>query len=393
MSRLASLACLLFLTLFGALANPRAEAHAVPDVPVRSAFDAGGGALIQVEVDPRCFSDDPTNAASLVYEFAKTKPETERAELRQKAREFVTRTVDFYFEPLGRIAPEFEFEFTGKAGAPLVKDDDVVVLTGSWRTTVPAGIQGYRIRANAQTKLSVLFLNHLRGEGVGRIQVLFPNELSYLLDLNALTSPLPSAPAAEAHGANGTADWARTALGFFLQGFLHVLPKGLDHILFVLGLFLLCRQWKPLLWQVSTFTVAHTLTLALATMGAVQVSPKIVEPVIAASLVVVALENIFRPQYSRARLVVVFVFGLVHGLGFAGALQDLQLPMASLVVSLLGFNLGVEGGQLAVIGLAFSATVWLRDPARYRQMVVIPGSVAIALMGAWWTVTRVFFAS
>jgi hypothetical protein len=134
--------------------------------------------------------------------------------------------------------------------------------------------------------------------------------------------------------------------------------------------------------------VAHTVTLGLATFGAVQVEPRIVEPLIAASIAFVAVENIFRPRYSPWRLAVVFGFGLVHGLGFASALQELNLPTASLLVGLVGFNVGVEGGQLAVIAIAFLATAWLRDAARYRQWIVVPVSALIALAGVWWTVTR-----
>ncbi len=172
---------------------------------------------------------------------------------------------------------------------------------------------------------------------------------------------------------------------------MHVLPLGLDHILFVLGLFLLSRRLKPLLWQVSTFTVAHTITLGLATTGFVEVPASVVEPVIAGSIVVIALENVFYPKYSPWRLPVVFLFGLVHGLGFAGALRNLELPATSLLTSLLGFNVGVEAGQLTVIALAFLATVWLRDENRYRTFVILPGSILIALVGAYWMIQRIFF--
>ena len=118
---------------------------------------------------------------------------------------------------------------------------------------------------------------------------------------------------------------------------------------------------------------------------------KIVEPIIALSIAAVALENIFHPRYTNWRLVIVFVFGLVHGLGFASALKDLDLPTTSLVVGLVGFNVGVELAQLAVIAIAFVFTSWLRDPMRYRQWVVIPGSSLIAAMGLWWAVQRTFF--
>jgi hypothetical protein len=374
--------------LFALVLSGLGRAHPIPDVPVRAYFETGGACRTVIEVDPRCFNSDPDIAPSLLFKDLKTKPAEEQQAMLDQAGAYVTRTIDFLFEPLGRISPEFKFTWTGHGGAELKGDEDVAVMTGTWQTTVPAGLQGYRIRATPEGKVSVLFLNHLRGEAVERTAVLFPGETSFLLDLTGLSAPTPSAPSPGAVGVSGGR--FATFRDFFEQGFLHVLPLGLDHILFVLGLFLLARAWRPLLWQVTTFTAAHTVTLALATFGWVEVSPKIVEPVIAFSLVFVAMENILRPRYSAWRLVVVFVFGLVHGLGFAGALRELELPIKSLIVGLLGFNVGVEAGQLAVVGLAALATVWLRDPGLYRRAIVIPGSAAIAIMGLWWTVTRVF---
>jgi hypothetical protein len=365
-----------------------AGAHPIPDVPVRAYFETGGACRMVTEVDPRCFNSDPDIAPSLLFKELKTKSAEEKQAMLEQAGTYVSRTIEFFFEPVGRIAPEFQFAWTGHGGAELKADEDVSVMTGTWQTTVPAGLQGYRLRATPEGKVSVLFLNHLRGEAVERTAVLFPGETSFLLDLSGLSASVPAGPMAGAVGVSG-GRWA-TFADFFQQGFLHVLPLGLDHILFVLGLFLLARAWRPLLWQVTTFTAAHTLTLALATFGWVQVSPRIVEPVIAFSLVFVAMENILRPRYSAWRLIVVFVFGLVHGLGFAGALRELELPLKSLLVGLLGFNVGVEAGQLAVVGIAALATAWLRDPALYRRAIVIPGSAAIAVMGLWWTVTRVF---
>jgi hydrogenase/urease accessory protein HupE len=179
-------------------------------------------------------------------------------------------------------------------------------------------------------------------------------------------------------------------VNYLRQGFVHVVPYGLDHILFVVGLFLLSRSWRPLLAQVTTFTLAHSITLAIATIGLIKVPASVVEPVIAASIAFIAVENILRPKYSPWRLLVVFVFGLIHGLGFAGALNELDLPTSSLVIGLVGFNVGVETGQLCVITLAFMATNWIREAAPYRRWIVIPGSVAIASLGVWWTFERIF---
>jgi hypothetical protein len=175
-------------------------------------------------------------------------------------------------------------------------------------------------------------------------------------------------------------------------GYTHILPRGLDHVLFVLGIFLLCVDLKPVLWQVSAFTLAHTITLALTVYGVVSLSPRVVEPLIALSIVYVAVENVFTSKLHAWRPVVVFCFGLLHGMGFAGVLNEIGLPRSGFVPALLSFNLGVECGQLSVIlaaflvfGLPFRRKTW------YRQRIVIPGSLIIASIGLYWSIQRVFF--
>jgi len=179
-------------------------------------------------------------------------------------------------------------------------------------------------------------------------------------------------------------------IDYTVLGFTHIVPKGLDHILFVLGLFLLSTRMAPLLIQVTAFTVAHTLTLALSVYGVVSLPPSIVEPLIAASIAYVAVENILTPQLKPWRAVVVFGFGLLHGLGFAGVLQEVGLPRSQFVPALVSFNVGVELGQLAVILIAYFAVgIWGRNRAWYRPRVVIPASAAVAAVGLFWTVQRV----
>ncbi len=177
-------------------------------------------------------------------------------------------------------------------------------------------------------------------------------------------------------------------------GFNHILPRGLDHVLFVLGIFLLAVDLKPVLWQVSAFTVAHTITLALTVYGVVSLSPRIVEPLIALSIVYVAVENVFTARLHAWRPVVVFCFGLLHGMGFAGVLNEIGLPRSEFVPALLSFNLGVECGQLTVILAAFLAFgLPFRKKQWYRQRIVVPGSLMIAAAGLYWSIQRVFFAA
>ena len=368
--------------------SSQTTAHPVPDLPLRSFFEADGTALIQIEVDTRCLSDDPGMEPYLLLNEYLRLSQAERDRLRSEVGDYVGRTVEISFESGAAAQPDWTFEFTTFQSRPLTGADDPVMLTGSWRLDL-AGRTGYRVRALPNGDLSVLVLNFYRGEVLRGIQVLFPGESSRALNLTALADAEIGDPAKEfIEGFHTSGNWT-TFLSFIRAGFVHVLPLGADHILFVLGLFLLSRKWRPLLWQVSTFTVAHTITLGLATTGFVQVSGSVVEPVIAGSIVVIALENVFYPKYSPWRLLVVFAFGLVHGLGFAGALTKLELPATSLLTSLLGFNVGVEAGQLTVIALAFLSTVWLRDANRYRKLVTLPGSILIALMGAYWMVQRI----
>ena len=172
-------------------------------------------------------------------------------------------------------------------------------------------------------------------------------------------------------------------------GFTHILPRGLDHILFVLGLFLLSTRLTPLLLQVTAFTAAHTLTLALTIYGVFALPPSVVEPLIALSIAYVAVENLITNELQPSRVVLVFGFGLLHGMGFAGVLTDLGLPRSEFITALLTFNLGVEIGQLAVIAAAFAAVLGVRNRPWYRPRVVVPLSVAIAAVGLFWTVQRV----
>ena len=175
-------------------------------------------------------------------------------------------------------------------------------------------------------------------------------------------------------------------------GFLHIVPKGLDHILFILGIFLISMRLKPLLLQATMFTIAHSLTLSLGVFGLVNLPPQVVEPLIALSIAYVAFENLASGRLSRFRLPVVFAFGLLHGLGFASILTEFGLPEDLYVAALLWFNVGVEFGQIALLIFAYLAiTIWFGNPSVYRRFVVLPGSLAIGGLGAYWMVERVIY--
>ena len=196
----------------------------------------------------------------------------------------------------------------------------------------------------------------------------------------------PLALAAPSPGIGRTA----VARQYLWLGFTHIVPHGLDHMLFVLGLFLLSGRLRTVLAQVSAFTVAHSITLGLSIYGLIAVPSAVVEPLIAVSIVYVALENLLLCELKPWRIALVFAFGLLHGLGFAGALRELGLPRAEFMTALLTFNVGVEAGQLAVIAAAFAIVGWhCRSQSWYRQRVVVPASLLIACTALYWTVERI----
>ena len=178
-------------------------------------------------------------------------------------------------------------------------------------------------------------------------------------------------------------------LNYISIGFDHILPRGTDHILFIIGIFLLSVQLRPLLWQLTMFTIAHTITLGLAMTGYLDIPERIVQPLIALSIAWIGVENVFFPHLSRHRLAIVFGFGLLHGIGFADALADFGMPDGAFLTALISFNIGVELGQIAIIGLCLLVFgLWFRNRGWYRNLFVIPASLFIAAVGLFWTFDR-----
>ncbi len=177
---------------------------------------------------------------------------------------------------------------------------------------------------------------------------------------------------------------------FFGIGFMHILPNGLDHILFILGLFFLNRSFSVLLFQMTLFTLAHSLTLGLALYGIVSVPTSVVEIAIALSIAFIALENLISEQLRPWRPWVVFGCGLIHGLGFAHSFQRNLANSEEFLPALFSFNLGIEIGQLTIVGIAYGvfAIWWKRD--WYLPKIARPASVAIALSGFYWAALRSF---
>jgi hypothetical protein len=187
--------------------------------------------------------------------------------------------------------------------------------------------------------------------------------------------------------------WTRQAAVYLRLGFKHIVPEGTDHILFVLGLFFLGITWRKLLSQTTVFTIAHATTLFLSTYGIFSLPSRFVEPGIALSIAWIAIENVVKPRLGPARLAVVFGFGLVHGLGFASSLSDIPFPKRDFIVALLGFNFGVDFGQLFVIAVAFMVVGGFRNEPWFRSRIAIPCSLVIASIGLLWAIQRIIYYS
>ena len=215
----------------------------------------------------------------------------------------------------------------------------------------------------------------------------------------------PGQPAASAAAAVATSSDALAptgAWGFLREGIRHILT-GYDHVLFLLCLLLpaVMRRtadgWKavdklsqavwPVVGIVSAFTVAHSITLGLAAMKVVSLSPAFIEPAIAVTIILAALDNIW-PIFPVPRIVVTFFFGLIHGFGFAGVLAELNLPTAEFAWALLQFNVGLEMGQLMIVVSVTAVLFALRQWPRYRVWVIRGGSMAALLVGVLWLIER-----
>ncbi len=176
---------------------------------------------------------------------------------------------------------------------------------------------------------------------------------------------------------------------YIIAGFEHIIPKGLDHILFILGIFLLSTRLKTLALQATMFTLAHSITLSLSMFNVISLPASIIEPLIALSIAYLGIENIFAHKLKTSRLALVFGFGLLHGMGFASVLAEFGMPESAYATALISFNIGVEIGQLVILSVAFfGITVWFKNKQHFHNYVTVPGSVLIGITGLYWTWER-----
>ena len=353
-----------------------AYAHTIRPAVATAVISESGAIDLQIRINAEVllagigpeFSDTNDSPAAAVYD-----------RLRLLKPEALARDIELFsprlLEPSPLLADgvPVQLEYL-RTDVPLVGDieisrDSVVYLTGQ----VPAGTQELGWSWPADFGSSVIRFSRTDSE-TPQSQWLQPGERSAVFQLGNLAA-VPSR--------------LDVALNYVVIGFEHILPKGLDHILFVVGLFLFSIRLKPLLLQVTAFTLAHTITLGLSIYGVISLPANIVEPLIALSIAYVGIENCLSSKLRTSRLVLVFCFGLLHGMGFAGVLTEIGLPRSEFLTALVTFNIGVELGQLAVISLCLLLVGWCRSQSWYRSVIVIPASLLIALTGLYWTFERV----
>lgn len=182
-----------------------------------------------------------------------------------------------------------------------------------------------------------------------------------------------------------------TFINYVSTGFTHVIPMGFDHILFILTLFFMNKSLRMVVIQCSVFTIAHSISLALSAANIILPDTAVIEPLIAVSILFTAIQNIVNDRVNKWRIVIVFLFGLIHGMGFANALKENGIPDDHFVTALVAFNIGVEIAQIAIVLLAYLLiSKWYSEKTWYKQRIVYPISACIACIAFYWTIARIF---
>ena len=364
---------LVWLASLALVGSATAFAHEFTITPVTIVLNGDGGFQAEVGLDADALAlglpleADSEEVAEGMRELAEG--QFDRAV--QRARDTVRDDIRIEFDsaPVG-----FEVQFPHHGTPAAAEADPPTVLGALARLTgrIPVGSRELAIRLPAKYKTVSLQIHSPSLE----------TPSNTLLDPGQASPPFPLDDTGREVPRQGVFS------SYLKLGFTHIVPKGLDHILFVLGLFLLSTRWRPLLYQVTAFTVAHSVTLALSMQGVVSLPERFVETLIALSISWVAIENIATSELKPWRIALVFCFGLLHGLGFAGVLSELGMPDGQFLAALLSFNLGVELGQVSVVLMAFAVLGRFRHLEGYRRYVIFPCSAAIAATGLWWAVTR-----
>jgi hypothetical protein len=390
-SRCFALAAMLLLTALLPFARP-AGAHTMMMTQVLVSFTDPGAVNVKIDIDLTLL----LGSAEAYYALASESPERQRKQLLQ----LLPRVADDlqFFVGQNRLPLEFRDFSAARAQKSDYLDASIPKLStfnfvaplppnpGPLKLRVPIGGQiDYPIAYTVQIPSARLSVTRWLEEGMHESDpFVWAGRAPAATSSDAGRTELPSVDP-------DTLPWPSQLALYLRLGFRHIVPEGADHILFVLGLFFLGVTWRKLLSQTTVFTIAHATTLFLSTYGIFSLPSRYVEPAIALSIAWIAIENVVKPKLGAARLAIVFGFGLIHGLGFASSLSDVPFPRKDFVIALLGFNFGVDFGQLFVIAVAFLAVGWFRNEPWFRRRIAIPCSLAIAAVGLSWAVQRIIF--
>ena len=369
--------------------SPLAGAHTMMMTQVLVSFGQPGTVDVKLDVDLTMLLGSPER----YYELATEPPERQQEDVRR----LVPRVVDNLQLFVGQ--QRLQLVFRGFSASKAQKADYLdasmsKLSTLSFAAALPAGATAplkLVVPLGAEVDYPIAYTVQIPAAHVSVTR--WVEEGMHESDPFAWVGKVRSVTAAVPVFNPDTLPWPKQLALYLRLGFHHIVPEGADHILFVLGLFFLGITWRKLLSQTTVFTVAHATTLFLSTYGIFSLPSRYVEPAIALSIAFIAIENVVKPQLGPGRLAIVFGFGLIHGLGFASSLSDVPFPKTDFLVALLGFNFGVDLGQLFVIALAFLAVGWFRNRPWFRLRIAIPCSLAIAAVGLFWAVQRVLYYS
>ncbi len=367
------------------LSTTAARAHDVDLTLVNVVFETDGAYRVDVhyDIDAWLVGVPPEHLTPADLDQYLASPPDAKSVREAELRAFIERRIKLRFDDKEAAC---EIEFPRSADPPAPNPHGAVSSTRFIRLTG---------RAPDTARQFVLFTSKTFGNIILTLRTGEMLPMIQRLDAGGRSEPYPlragDGTSAELTPPPPQSAWRVTA-EFIALGFEHILPLGVDHIVFVLCLFLLSHKWSALIWQVTAFTIAHSITLSLAVLGVISLSEqaiaRVVEPLIALSIAFVAVENLFTSKLHPWRPAVVFLFGLLHGLGFASVLLELGVPQGHYLNALISFNIGVEIGQIAVIAIAFAAVGWWRRAEWYRRRIVVPASCLIALIGGYWAVER-----
>lgn len=359
------------------IAVPAAKAHEIQPLIASVSFSSASDFTLEIE----------GNLEALIAEIGPEHEDTDVSPAAEKYNELRSLAPDALSETFTQfvptLMPQINLQSNGasvaltfaEAQIPEVGDIDLARLsTAKFVGSVPAGAETFAVQLTPALGDFVVRLVNAEADEVTFSDYVAAGQASPEISISGVTET----------------DIVATIIDYLVIGFTHIVPKGLDHILFVIGIYLASTRLAPLLWQVSAFTLAHTVTLALGILGLVNIPGSIVEPLIALSIAYICVENIIFKKMTAWRPLIIFGFGLLHGLGFAGVLSEIGLPPQDFIVGLISFNVGVEIGQLFVIALCFAFVgIWFRHKDFYRKLIVIPGSLVIGAVGLYWFVERI----